>query len=79
MRKVMRLRWKPGDVVGSGAGSEGWEREVVEFWRLLGPRRCWWRGAVGARMSVRVPVRMRAMVEVMATMETWVAAVVILG
>lgn len=44
---------------------------------LSGPCRCERTGATGARMSLSVPVMRRARVEVMATMETCVAGVVV--
>ena len=52
-------------------------REIVKHFGLSGSGSSAWceiRGEVGARISVSVPVRRRAKVEVMAMMETCVAA-----
>ena len=73
-RRAVRIRKKiremeKGLLVSLG-GRE--ERELERDW--FG-----WPVVGGAKMSVRVPNAMRAMVEVMATMETWVAAEVVGG
>ena len=49
----------------------------MEFATESGPTRCWFEGATGARTSESVPVIKRASVEVMATIETWVAGEVL--
>lgn len=72
MRKTMREISKRPD--GSGGPALGSEARLLA--RLFGPRRCWCDGEEGARRSVTVPVRMRASVLVIATIETCVAALV---
>jgi hypothetical protein len=67
MRKATREIVKDFGVVVRG-GRE--ERELLRDW--LG-----WPVEAGAKMSVKVPNAIRAIVDVIATMETWVAAEVV--
>ena len=60
-------------------GCSGGGRDDTEFATDSGLRQCWCDCATGARMSESVPVAKRARVEVMATMDTWVAGEVLVA
>ncbi len=60
--------------LGRSCDEDRGSSEAREEDRELGPRRCWCGVDVGVRRSESVPDRIRAIVEVTATIETCVAA-----